>query len=224
MITFEPMPSISAPILTSNRARSWTWGSQAAFEIVVGPGVSAAAISAFSVAITEGSSMKIPHGLSPSSGPEITTSRLPSIVAPMSRKASRWGSSLRRPMKSPPGGGIRASPNLASSGPASRKDARIFADSASSGAVSVTESACSRSSPSDHAARTPIPSSTATCVSVSRIRGTFVSTSSSSVSRQAARIGSAAFLLPAATISPESAGPPLITNLSIGAEGNCSRR
>ena len=62
VITFEPMPSICAPILTSRRARSWTWGSQAAFAIVVGPAVSAAAISAFSVAITEGSSMKIPQG------------------------------------------------------------------------------------------------------------------------------------------------------------------
>ena len=113
---------------------------------------------------------------------------------------------------------------LASSGPASRKDARIFADSASSGAVSVTSRPAAAARRPIHAARTPIPSSTATCVSVSRIRGTFVSTSSSSVSRQAARIGSAAFLLPAATISPESAGPPLITNFSIGAEGNCSRR
>ena len=127
-------------------------------------------------------------------------------------------------MKSPPGGGIRASPKRASSGPASRNEARMRAESASSGAVSVTPSACSRSSLCpDHRALTPRPSSTATWVSVSRIRGTFLSTTSSSVSRQAARIGKAAFLLPAAVISPESGGPPLITNFSIGAEGNCSR-
>ena len=62
VITFEPIPSIWAPILTSSRARSWTCGSQAALAIVVGPGVSAAAISAFSVPITDGSSMKIAHG------------------------------------------------------------------------------------------------------------------------------------------------------------------
>src|SRR5262245_52858917 len=48
------------------------------------------------------------------------------------------------------------------------------------------------------------------------MRGTLWSSSSSSVSRQAARIGSAAFLLPAAVISPESGAPPWITNFSIG--------
>ena len=209
MITFAPIPSIWAPILTSRRARSWTWGSQAAFEIVVGPGVSAAAMSAFSVAITDGSSMKILHGWSPSAGFAIRISRSPSTRAPMSRNASRCGSRRRRPMKSPPGGGIRASPKRASSGPASRNEARIRAESASSGVVDVTESARSRSSFSAaHSARTPMASSTAIWVSVSRIRGTLVSTTSSSVSRQAARIGSAAFLLPAATISPESGGPP----------------
>ena len=66
---------------------------------------------------------------------------------------------------------------------------------------------------------TPSRSSSATCASVSRIRGTFESTSSSSVSRQAAMIGSAAFLFPAATISPERELPPWITNLSISCLG-----
>ena len=55
--TFEPMPSIRAPILVSIRARSWTCGSQATLPMTVVPGVSAAASSAFSVAMTEGSSM-----------------------------------------------------------------------------------------------------------------------------------------------------------------------
>ncbi len=55
-------PSTWAPIAQSRRARSCTCGSLAALEIVVGPGVSAAAISAFSVPITEGSSMKICAG------------------------------------------------------------------------------------------------------------------------------------------------------------------
>src|ERR671937_344388 len=43
VIMLEPIPSTAAPILVSSRARSWTCGSQAAFLIVVGPGVSAAA-------------------------------------------------------------------------------------------------------------------------------------------------------------------------------------
>ena len=57
-MTLEPMPSIAAPILLSMRARSCTCGSLAALRITVVPWVSAAAISAFSVPITDGSSMK----------------------------------------------------------------------------------------------------------------------------------------------------------------------
>ena len=59
------MPSTLAPIRVSSRARSCTWGSQAALEIFVAPGVSAAAIRAFSVPITEGSSMKISQAQRP---------------------------------------------------------------------------------------------------------------------------------------------------------------
>ena len=60
------MPWMSAPIFTSMRARSCTCGSQAALPMTVVPGVSAAAISAFSVAITEGSSMNTSVGRRPS--------------------------------------------------------------------------------------------------------------------------------------------------------------
>ena len=87
-MTLEPMPSMDAPIFTSSRARSWTWGSEAALPIVVGPDVSAAARSAFSVAITEGSSMKMRHGRSPSPA-VISIMRSPLTFAPMSMKASR---------------------------------------------------------------------------------------------------------------------------------------
>src|SRR5436189_3049305 len=48
----------------------------------------------------------------------------------------------------------------------------------------------------------------------SRIFGTLRTRSSSSVSRHAARVGSAAFLLPAGTISPESGTPPWMMNFS----------
>ena len=44
-------------------------------------------------------------------------------------------------MKSPPGGGILASPKRASSGPASRNEARILLESSSSTATSVTRGA-----------------------------------------------------------------------------------
>ena len=68
VITLEPMPSIAAPIFTSMRARSCTCGSEAALRITVVPSISAAAISAFSVPITDGSSMKKSHACRPPSG------------------------------------------------------------------------------------------------------------------------------------------------------------
>ena len=58
-----------------------------------------------------------------------------STTAPSARKASRCGSRRRRPITSPPGGGICTRPKRASSGPASRNDARIRSDS--SGSTSV---------------------------------------------------------------------------------------
>ena len=126
---------MSAPIFTSMRARSWTWGSQAALPITVVPGVSAAAISAFSVAITDGSSMNTSVGRRPR-GALSTISPSQSVIAPIARKASRWGSRRRRPMTSPPGGGMTARPKRASSGPASRNEALI--DSASSGSIATS--------------------------------------------------------------------------------------
>ena len=123
--TFEPMPSIRAPIETSSRARSCTCGSEAALRIVVVPGVSAAAISVFSVAITLASSMKKSQAAQAVAAPTSGSLRSTSICAPSARSASRCGSSRRRPMKSPPGGGMCASPARASSGPASRNDARM---------------------------------------------------------------------------------------------------
>ena len=60
-MTLDPIPSIAAPMRVSMRARSCTWGSEAALRMIVEPGVRAAAMSAFSVPITDGSSMKKSH-------------------------------------------------------------------------------------------------------------------------------------------------------------------
>ena len=188
---FEPMPWMSAPIFTSIRARSCTCGSQAALPITVVPGVSAAAISAFSVAITEGSSMNTSVGRSPR-GALSTMSRPHSTFAPIARKASRCGSRRRRPITSPPGGGITARWKRASSGPASRKEARIC--SASSGVD--LHARARRAAHSDSSLgprqlrRTPSASRIATIASTSRMRGTLPTTTSSSVSSR--RRGSAA--------------------------------
>src|SRR5919107_4320462 len=52
--------------------------------------------------------------------------------------------------------------------------------------------------------------------STSAIRGTLSTTTSSVVSRHAARIGRAAFLLPAGVTVPDSGTPPSMTNFSMG--------
>src|SRR5918997_4934271 len=216
--TLEPMPWMSAPIFTSIRARSWTCGSQAALPITVEPGVRAAASRAFSVAMTDGSSMKTSPARRPP-GARSSMSRPCSNVAPSAAKASRCGSRRRRPMTSPPGGGMRTRPTRASSGPASRNDARMRSDRSRSMTASSVETSAAQSATSwsdSHVTRTPRSSRSASIAPTSLIFGTFRTTTSSSVRTEAARIGSAPFLLPAGTIVPDRAMPPSMTNFSIG--------
>src|SRR3954467_4497407 len=216
-MTLEPIPSIAAPILLSMRARSCTWGSQAALRMIEDPFRPAAAIRAFSVPITEGSSMKKSHGARPLSA-VMAMSRPCSTVAPSARKASRCGSSRRRPITSPPGGGIRALPKRASSGPAARNEARMRSARPASTSVLVTFAAlsltvlcCGRST------STPRSASRSSSACVSRMCGMLCRITSSSVSNEHASSGSAAFLFPAGTTVPESGAPPSITNFSIRA-------
>ena len=214
---FEPIPSMPAPMLTSIRARSWTCGSQAALPITVMPGVRAAASSAFSVAITDGSSMNTSPARSPP-GARSSMSRACSNVAPSAANASRCGSRRRRPMTSPPGGGIRTRPKRASSGPASRNDARMRSDRRRSMTASSAETSAAHSATScseSHLIRTPSASRIASIAPTSLIFGTLRTTTSSSVRTEAARIGRAPFLLPAGTIVPDSAVPPSMTNFSM---------
>src|SRR6478736_4491401 len=215
--TLDPMPRMSAPILASMRARSWTCGSQAALPMTVVPGVKAAAISAFSVPITDGSSMNTVAACSPPWGAFTTMSRPCSKRAPSARKASRCGSRRRRPMTSPPGGGMSAWPKRASSGPASRNDARIRSACSRSMWAAASTSAAHRSSSlsSRHSASTPSPRRTRSIASTSRMRGTLRTRTSSEVSTEAARIGRAPFLFPAGTIVPLSGTPPSMTNFSM---------
>src|SRR3954451_22755797 len=60
--------------------------------------------------------------------------------------------------------------------------------------------------------------------STSRMRGTFSTTTSSSVRTEAASTGKAAFLFPAGTTVPDSGTPPSITNFSIGAAARLPTR
>src|SRR3954454_23579618 len=129
------------------------------------------------------------------------------------------GSRRRRPMTSPPGGGMAARPKRASSGPASRNEARMRSAcsrstvaSRSTPAAQMTTSLSSR-----HSALAPRPRSTSSIASTSRMRGTLRTTTSSEVSTEAARMGRAPFLFPAGTTVPESGTPPSMTNFSMGA-------
>src|SRR4029077_5943623 len=122
------------------------------------------------------------------------------------------GSSRRRPITSPPGGGTLARPRRASSGPASRNEARICRARSGSNSCEETPAAWMRTS------FAPVPSTSAPSaeisaimVSTSRIRGTFESTTGSLVNRHAASTGSAPFLFPAARTRPPRGCPPSIT-------------
>ena len=233
--TFDSIPSIWAPSETRKRQRSWTCGSQAAFPITVSPSASTAAMTTFSVAITLASSRKIDFPRS--FGARISKRPLTSISTPSSARPWMCGSSRRRPMTSPPGGGTIALPSRASSGPASRNEARIRRQSSSSRSDLWTPTGSIRISFSpSHSASAPMSTSSSTIVCTSRIRGTFVSCTGSDASTVAARIGSAPFLFPAARTVPLSGRPPSITKACIPVEsvvaamrrgivvGLCSRR
>ena len=64
----------------------------------------------------------------------------------------------------------------------------------------------------------PMSASSSSIVCTSRMRGTFVRWTGSVASTQAARIGKAPFLFPAARIVPPSGRPPSITKACIPVE------
>src|SRR3954468_6377770 len=66
-----------------------------------------------------------------------------------------------------------------------------------------------------HSTRTPSPSRIRSIASTSRMRGPLRTTTSSAVRADAAKMGRAAFLLPAGTTVPDNGVPPSMTNFSI---------
>ena len=172
--TFEPMPSIFAPSATRKRQRSWTCGSQAAFEIIVFPGVIEAAMTAFSVAITDASSMWMcapgERARSARNGPGTRTSRR----AP--RRHGCAGRACAGRSRHRPEAARVARPTRASSGPASRNDARIWlaSDASTSSAdVAGVHAHFVRRRSTRHRRRGC--ESRSSIVSTSRMRGMFVS-------------------------------------------------
>lgn len=136
-----PSPETLPPMALINRQRSTTWGSHAALRMVVAPRAKAAAMIAFSVAVTEASSRKSSAACSRSRAQKRSSFGAASTVAPRPRSASTWVSRRRRPMTSPPGGGRFRCPRLASSGPASRIEARTWRQAAGSGWWPLSRSA-----------------------------------------------------------------------------------
>ena len=200
---------ILAPIATSILHKSCTCGSLAALVIVVRPSASAAAMTAFSVAVTEVSSKKMS---SPTSLLALN-SNFPSMStrAPNSVKAKKWVSKRRLPITSPPGGIMLAFPKRAISGPANKIEARIFFESSGGiKAVSIFCAVTSQTCFSTFFTEAPRPCKILNMTPASSISGMFLSVTFSSVKRVAAMQGSAAFLFPAAVIFPFIGNPPSI--------------
>ena len=168
----------------------------------------------FSVAITLASSRKTFAPRMPSVRMSYVSPA--STSTPSSVKPWMCGSSLRRPITSPPGGATTALPARTSSGPASRNEARIREQSSWSSSVFRISAACTRTSFGPvQSTSTPMSARSSSIVSTSRIRGTLCSSTGSLVSTQAARIGSTPFLFPAALTVPCRACPPSITKDSV---------
>src|SRR5881409_314854 len=124
--------------------------------------------------------------------------------------ARKWVSTRRRPITSPPGGGRLTRPKRASIGPASRIDARIRAHNlGSSSRGSARAVFTSTAFGAVHATAAPRCASSSSIVSTSRMWGTLSMRQGPSASSVAARMGSAAFLLPAGRMVPLSGRPPV---------------
>ena len=137
--TFDSIPSMFAPSETRKRQRSWTCGSHAALPITVSPGASTAAMTVFSVAMTRASSRKMLRAAQAAGAHLEAVADLDLGAEPPN--AWMCGSRRRRPMTSPPGGGTLTRPTRASSGPASRNDARIRLQSSWSSSCFATSAA-----------------------------------------------------------------------------------
>ena len=101
-------------------------------------------------------------------------------------------------------------PKRASIGPASRIDARIRAQSSGSSGLGLDPAGVDphRVGADPLGAGAEVARAARACVSTSRMRGMLSSSTGPSASNVAARIGSAAFLLPAGRTVPRSGRPP----------------
>ena len=140
------------------------------------PRARTAAMTAFSVPVTDASSRKSVRADEPVRAHVEAPVRV-ATCAPSRSSASMWVSIRRRPITSPPGGGTIASPARASSGPASRIEARMRLQSSSSSSCFGIVAAWIRTSPfAAHARRRRRGRrASSSIVSTSVIAGTFAS-------------------------------------------------
>ncbi len=140
--------------------------------------------------------------------------------APKRTMPSRWVSTLRRPILSPPGLGKKARPKRLRSGPASitepRRAALLRTNSMLPTYWVSTSSAWKVYSPlARRRTLTPMPSSMAIRFLMSRISGILDIFTSPAVRRTALMTCRASFLAPWGTISPLSLRPPSIVNVDM---------
>src|SRR5690242_2516430 len=121
----------------------------------------------------------------------------------------------RAPMAQPPGSETRARPERATSGPRTRLEARMVLTSSYGASGQTMFSVRSRTVSSSTSTLVPISTRSRSMVRMSRTRGTRCSVTGSAVSSVAANAGSAEFFEPLVGISPRSAAPPVMTNLSM---------
>src|SRR5579859_443842 len=203
-----PMPWICAPILLSNRQRSWTCGSRAALKISVLPFARTAARRMFSVPVTVGRSKTMRSPRSRFASATISCS-VSVMWAPICRSPRRCCSTRRAPMSSPPGRGTRASWKRPISAPSMRMVARMRRPSSSGTSADAAPAALISTDPSPlHVPPSALMISPITRVSVTF--GTLLRRTGCDVSRAAAISGRAAFLEPLMQMPPASWLPPVI--------------
>src|SRR5574343_172241 len=118
-------------------------------------------------------------------------------------------------MAQPPGNETRASPPRATNGPSTRIEARmVLTISYEATGLFRPPPLSTRPSTPSMVTPTPISPNRRSMVEISLRCGTLVKCTGSAVSREAHRMGRAAFLAPDMATSPERALPPSINNLS----------
>ena len=130
------------------------------------------------------------------------------METPILRKAARCKSIGRLPIAQPPGYAILPAPLLPSIAPRKRMEERIFRTASPQSAAACISRLSITAVRSVSVTEQPSSLRISKVCETSRICGRFSRTTSSAASTHAARMGKAAFLLPAPQILPLSASRP----------------